>query len=178
MRIVGSVGLSYVGEMSWLPDDFETPTHVELSCGHHLRPIRASDIDLDYPAVMGSQARLFEIFGPAWGWPPATLTRQEDLDELVRHADEMVTHTSFNFAIFDRDEAALFGCVYVDPPEKAGADAEISWWVVDDEVGGALETALRKQVPEWIASAWPFATPRFIGEELSWADYLALPDHT
>jgi RimJ/RimL family protein N-acetyltransferase len=162
--------------MDWLPHDFATPTRAELRSGHHLRPIRPSDLDLDYSAVMGSRERLFDIFGRAWGWPPATLTRQEDLDELVRHADEMVTNMSFNFAIFDRDETALLGCVYIDPPEKAGADAEISWWVVDDEVGGALEAALREQVPEWIAAAWPFTAPRFIGEELSWDDYLALPD--
>lgn len=160
----------------WLPESFVPPTRVELTSGHHLRPIRADDIDLDYPAVMGSRARLFSIFGRAWGWPPATLTYEEDLNELVRHAKEMTTLTSFNFAVFDRDETALLGCVYVDPPEKAGADAEVSWWVVDSEVGGALDRALVDEVPDWIASAWPFRAPRFVGTDLSWDDYLALPD--
>src|SRR5690606_3636262 len=32
----------------------------------------------------------------------------------------------------DGAESALLGCVYVDPPEKVGADADVSWWVVDD----------------------------------------------
>ena len=160
----------------WLPESFEPPTGLELPTGHHLRPIRASDIDLDYPAVMGSQPRLFTIFGPAWGWPDPTMTRQEDLDELGRHAVEMVERKSFNYAMFDRNETALLGCVYVDPPEKVGSDAEISWWVVDAEVGGALDDVLRDAIPAWIAAAWPFTSPRFIGEQLTWSEYLALPD--
>jgi len=160
----------------FLPETFVPPARAELRTGHHLRPIRPSDIDLDYPAVMGSQPRLFEIFGKVWGWPPATLTRDEDLDELIRHADEMVTLESFNYAIFDPDETALLGCIYVDPPEKAGSDAEVSWWVIDAEVGGELDAALRDQVPTWIAEAWPFRSPRFIGVDFTWDEYLALPD--
>jgi RimJ/RimL family protein N-acetyltransferase len=160
----------------WLAEEFEPPARVELPTGHHLRPISPSDIDLDHPAVMGSQARLWTIFGPAWGWPPATMTREQDLEDLVRHADEMVRLESFNYAVFDRDETALLGCVYIDPPEKAGGDAEISWWVVDAEVGGALEAALAEAVPEWIAREWPFLAPRYIGVDLTWAEYLALPD--
>jgi hypothetical protein len=160
----------------WLPETFVPPGRTELPTGHHFRPIRPDDIDVDYAAVMGSQPRLFEIFGPAWGWPQATTTREEDLAELVRHANEMVTLESFNYAIFDADETALLGCIYVDPPEKVGADGEISWWVVDDEVGGALEAALREQVPAWIAAAWPFTAPRYIGEQITWAEWIALPD--
>jgi hypothetical protein len=160
----------------WLPKRFRFPDRLELTSGHHARPIRPSDIDLDYPAVMGSQARLWEIFGPAWGWPPPTMTREQDLADLVRHAEEMTTIASFNYAILDRDETALLGCIYIDPPEKPGADADISWWVVDAEVGGALEAALRDEVPQWIAGDWPFDAPRFIGEDLAWSEWLALPD--
>jgi len=161
--------------MSWLPDGFVAPPVLELASGHHLRPIRGSDVDIDYAAVMGSQPRLWTIFGRAWGWPTPTMTREQDLDDLVRHEEEMATNASFNFAIFDRDERELVGCVYIDPPEKVGADAEISWWVVDGEVGGALDEELGAAVRAWIADAWPFTEPRFIGEDLSWDDYLALP---
>ena len=141
-----------------------------------MRPITAGDIDLDYPAVMGSQERLWTIFGQAWGWPPATMTREADHTDLVRHAREMVERRSFNYAIFDAAETALLGCVYIDPSAKVGADAEISWWVVDGEVDGALDKHLDTFVAAWIDDAWPFRTPRLIGVHLSWADYLMLPD--
>jgi hypothetical protein len=155
----------------WLPADFEHPTRLELPTGHHLRPIRATDIDLDYSAVMGSRHRLWEIFGTAWGWPPETLNVDDDRDELARHEREIEAHESFNYAIFDADERALLGCVYIDPPEFAGADAEICWWVVDEMVGSDLEAVLEVVLPVWIASEWPLQHPRHIGRDLTWAEW-------
>jgi hypothetical protein len=57
--------------MPWLRDGFISPQRVELATGDHLRPIRADDVDIDYRAVMGSRERLWELYGEAWGWPPA-----------------------------------------------------------------------------------------------------------
>ncbi len=160
----------------WLPADWAHPTRVDLPTGHHLRPIRAEDVDLDMRAVMGSQERLWSIYGTAWGWPPPTMTAEQDREDLARHAAEMETHTSFNYALFDAGETELLGCVYIDPAEKAGADADISWWVVDWAVGTALEEALDAFVPAWIAADWPLERPRYVGRDLSWAAWLALPD--
>jgi hypothetical protein len=56
--------------MAWLPADFTHPARVPVCDGYHLRPITAADADLDYPAVMGSQPRLWSIFGQAWGHCP------------------------------------------------------------------------------------------------------------
>ncbi|MFY9930343.1 MAG: GNAT family N-acetyltransferase [Streptosporangiaceae bacterium] len=162
--------------MAWLPADFTHPTRVPVRDGYHLRPITAADADLDYPAVMGSQPRLWSIFGPAWGWPSASMTYEQDRADLARHEAEIAAHESFNYALFDDAETVLLGCVYIDPAEKQGADAEISWWVVDGQAGTCLEDALDALVPRWIAEAWPFTQPRCIGRDLSWADWLDLPD--
>ncbi|HET9871817.1 MAG TPA: hypothetical protein VFP89_04355 [Propionibacteriaceae bacterium] len=161
---------------AWLPADWQHPTRVELSTGHHLRPIRSTDVDLDMQAVMGSQERLWSIFGPAWKWPPASMSVQQDREDLARHEAEIERHESFNYAMFDIGETELLGCVYVDPPEKVGADAEISWWVVDWLVGGPIEMALNDFVPRWIAEQWPVARPRYVGRDLSWQEWMALPD--
>ncbi|MGW4893538.1 N-acetyltransferase [Kitasatospora sp. NPDC004240] len=162
--------------MSWLPLDFVHPVRVELPGGHHLRPIRGTDTDIDYPAVMGSRERLWSIYGKAWGWPPASMTYEQDLEDLIRHENEIAAHESFNYALLDDAETVLLGCVYIDPARKAGFDAEISWWVVDDRVGTALERDLDALVPRWIAEDWPFERPALIGREISWEDWLALPD--
>ena len=166
---------------SWLPADFRHPTRVEVPYGHHLRPIRAEDTDLDMVAVMGSRERLWSIYGEAWGWPPADMTHEADRADLARHAAEMETHESFNYALLDTDETALLGCVYIDPPreswaEQEGVDAEISWWVVDECAGTELEAALDELVPRWIAADWPLERPRYVGRDLTWAEWLALPD--
>jgi hypothetical protein len=162
---------------AWLPPDWVHPERVELPTGHHLRPIREDDIDLDFPAVMGSRDHLWAIFGAPWGWPPADLTYEDDRDELARHEREIVAHESFNYAVLDADESHLLGCVYVDPAERAGADADISWWVVVDMVATPLDAALTEVVPHWIRTAWPFARPRFVGDglDLTWTEWLRLP---
>lgn len=147
--------------MSWLPADFVHPTRVDLDAEHHLRPIRESDVDIDYPAVMGSRERLWSLYGETWGWPPATMTHEQDRVDLARHEREQEAHESFNYALFNADETALLGCVYIDPTgEDDPDDALISWWVVDEHVDTDLERALNGFVPRWIAEAWPFTSPR------------------
>jgi hypothetical protein len=61
------------------------------------------------------------------------------------------------------------------PPERVGADGEVSWWVVDDLVGGDVERALDVLVPQWIAADWPFRRPRYLGRDITWQEWLALP---
>ncbi|SDP70235.1 Acetyltransferase (GNAT) domain-containing protein [Actinopolyspora xinjiangensis] len=162
--------------MSWLPDDFVHPRHTPVpDTALHLRPIREADTALDYPAVMGSRERLWRTFGPAWGWPREAMTYEEDRVELLRHEREAAAHRSFNYALLDEEETAILGCVYIDPPERVGADGEISWWVVDELVGGEAEEALEALLPRWIATDWPFRNPRFLGRDITWQDWLALP---
>ena len=38
--------------------------------------------------------------------------------------------------------------------------------------------ALDALVPQWVAEAWPLDRPRYVGRDLSWAEWLALPDLT
>ena len=162
--------------MNWLPDDFAHPLRVPVpGSALHLRPIREADTALDYPAVMGSRERLWEIFGPAWAWPAATMTLEEDRLDLRRHEEEIAAHQSFNYALLDEKETEILGCVYIDPPERAGSDGEVSWWVVDRLVGGETERALDVLVPQWIAADWPFRQPRYLGRDITWQDWLALP---
>lgn len=147
---------------TWLPDDFDHPTRVDLECGAHLRPIRAADTEIDYPAVMGSRERLWTKYGEAWGWPPADMTMEQDREDLAHHEREIAAHESFNYAVLNADESRLLGCVYIDPPPGGGdPDALVSWWVIDDHLGAPLEAELERFVPEWVTTVWPFANPGF-----------------
>jgi hypothetical protein len=145
--------------MSWLPDSFEHPERLELPTGHHLRPIRADDVDIDYPAVMGSRERLWAKYGEAWGWPPATMSYDADREDLAHHEAEIAAHETFNYAVLNDGETVLLGCVYIDPPDErspVGSDAVVSWWVVDEHHGRGLERALDELIPTWLADTWGF----------------------
>ena len=150
--------------MAWLPDDFTHPERVELATGHHLRPIRESDVDIDFPAVMGSRERLWAKYGEAWGWPPATMTPEQDRDDLAHHEAEIAAHETFNYAILDEAETELLGCVYIDPPEPGsptGTDAVVSWWVVDRMAGSDLDRELSEFVPRWLEQVWGFVAVEY-----------------
>jgi hypothetical protein len=61
--------------------------------------------------------------------------------------------------------------VYVDPPEKQGADAEVTFWVRAAEEGTGLEEALEGAVREWVSAEWPFERVRWPGREISWEEW-------
>jgi hypothetical protein len=150
--------------MPWLPETFAAPQRAELPTGHHLRQIRADDVEIDYPAVMGSRERLWALYGELWGWPPATMTYEADRADLARHEAEMAVNESFNYAVLDAGETELLGCIYIDPPgaeSPPGSDAFVAWWVVDGAVGTPLEAALAAFVPGWLAETWQFGAVHF-----------------
>ena len=152
---------------AWLPRDWQHPLRAELPTGQHLRPIRCTDVDLDLQAVLGSQERLWSMYGSAWGWPSETLSVQQDRADLARCERQMQRQQSFRYALFDLGETELLGSVHVHPSEEAEVSADISWWVVDWLVDGPIEAALDRFVPQWIARQWPIARPRFLQRELA-----------
>jgi hypothetical protein len=154
----------FCAQMTWLPVDFIHPERVDLSTGHHLRPIREADVDVDYPAVMGSRGRLWAKYGEAWGWPAATTSYEADKADLARHEAEIAAHQTFNYAVLDAGETELLGCVYIDPANTQsppGSDAVASWWVVDHATGSELEQALDDFVPRWLTDTWGFVAVHY-----------------
>jgi hypothetical protein len=140
------------------------PERVDLPTGHHLRPIREADADIDHPAVMGSRERLWEQYGAVRGWPPAGMSYEADRKDLARHEQEIAAHETFNCAILDDGESELLGCIYLDPPDgqsPTGSDAVVSWWVVDKAVGTELERTLGTFVPRWLSESWGFQSVHY-----------------
>jgi hypothetical protein len=143
----------------WIEPGFDYPARLDLSSGHHLRPIRAADAEIDLPAVMESRDRLFARYGEAWGWPPESMTVEADREDLAHHEDEMRAREGFNYAILDADETELLGCVYIYPSE-ADADADVSWWLVDRALGSELERELDRALPAWLRETWGLGSIR------------------
>ena len=160
----------------WLPRDWAHPLHVPVGAAHHLRPLLSSDAVLDLHAVRGSRRRLWSVYGPVWNWPPADLDLEHEVALLTRYEAETHAHESFTYALFDTDETALLGHLYLDPATRPGADADVSWWVVDELVGGAVEAELDALVPVWVARVWPLRRPRYLGQTVSWDAWAELPE--
>lgn len=161
--------------MTFLPRDFAVPAVLE-SERFRLRMLTVHDVVKDLDAVMSSRERLWELFGAAWGWPPADLSLEQDLVDIGWHQKEFQLRSSFNYAVMSPDESRLLGCVYIDPSRKAGVDAEIYYWTRTDELPSGLEDELAGTVRAWIEGEWPFARVVYPGRDLSWEEYDALPD--
>ena len=160
----------------WLPEGWQHPTRVDLPTGHHLRPIRADDVDLDMPAVMGSRERLWSIYGEAWGWPPAGMTAEQDREDLAHHEAEMEAARVVQLRAARRrgDRAARLRLHR--PAGEAGRRRG------DLVVGGRrarrAPTSRRRSTrscPRWIAADWPLEHPRYVGRDLTWAEWMAIP---
>jgi hypothetical protein len=161
--------------MAFLPDEFEVPTVLETE-RFRLRPLTIHDVVKDSDAVMTSRDHLWALFGEEWGWPPEDLTLEQDLDDLGWHQKEFERRSSFDYAVVSLDERRVLGCVYVDPPTKAGFEAEVYLWARTSEVASGLEEELLAVVREWIDREWPFATVAFPGREIDWETWRGLPD--
>jgi hypothetical protein len=160
---------------TFLPRGFTPPAGLEHD-QFRLRPITIHDVVKDYDAVMSSREHLWSLFGECWGWPPASLTLEEDLIDLAWHQKEADLRKSFNFAVLSPDERRLLGCVYVDPPTKQGYDAEVFWWARQDELASGLEEELGAAARGWVEREWPFERVAFPGRDQPWDEYDALPD--
>jgi hypothetical protein len=158
----------------FVPREFIVPTLLETD-RFRIRPLTIHDVVKDYDAVMTSVEHLRAAL-PLWGWPPDNLTLEQDLIDLGWHQKEFQLERSFDYAVMSLDEQRLLGCVYVDPPEKVGAEAEITFWVRADEVATGLEAALEATIRPWIAEVWPFKRVIYPGRDLSWEEWDALPD--
>ena len=77
---------------AWLPASWRHPGRMELPTGHHLRPLRRTDVDLHMRAIIESQERLWCLYGSAKQWPAKTLTAEQDRQDLARREADMEQH--------------------------------------------------------------------------------------
>jgi hypothetical protein len=153
--------------MPFLPRDFVIPdppaTHEFM-----LTPLRVDHVVLDFEAVMSSRERLWQLFGPGWGWPAAELTLMQDLVDLGWHQKEFQLRRSFNWAVLSTDQRTVLGCCYLDPSERPACDAEAFYWARSDRIGDGLEERLSAVFRTWVTTAWPFQRVAWPGRDHPW----------
>jgi hypothetical protein len=121
-----------------------------------MRSITIHDAFKDYDAVMSSRPHLWARFGELWGWPGEDLTIEQNIVDLGWHQKEFQLRSSFDYAVMSPDERRLLGCVYVDPPDHPGVDADVWYWARQSELASGLEDELAAFLQGWLASVWPF----------------------
>ena len=127
-----------------------------------LRPLRVTDAEMDYEAVISSAAMLRR-----WSqsdWPADDFTLAENRRDLERHEREHRERTAFTFTVLDPRATKCLGCIYIMPlrPEEAalspGANhgARVGFWVRASEHSNELERHLLGTLREWLRTEWAF----------------------
>lgn len=133
-----------------------------------LRPLRATDVELDYDAVMSS-AEMLRRWSQG-SWPADDFTLTENLDDLERHEHEHNQREAFTFTVLNLEGTRCLGCVYLTPllPSElplcqgAALATNIRFWVRASEVLNDLDRHLLASLREWLQTEWAFDCIVFI----------------
>ena len=151
------------------PPDAPVPAGLRTS-EFLLRMLRASDVELDYYAVISSQAQLLLKSGGAW--PREGFTLAENLADLEEHERDFQARKGFTYTVMNPNETECLGCVYIYPlvnllrrvqadPERiqrvGDYEARVWFWVRSSRLADHLDARLLEALRRWFASEWAFA---------------------
>ena len=140
---------------TFVPECFVVPEGL-VNDAFRLRMLTVNDVVKDFDAVTASAHHLKPMF-PGWGGWPEGLTIEQNLIDLGWHQKEFQRRRSFAYTVVALDGSQVVGCVYVEPTQQDGCDAEVYLWARESALGAPADKALEAVVVAWIASAWPFA---------------------
>ena len=142
----------------FVPNDFEPPRRLEHP-SFVLVPLGPEHNASDYAAWTSSLDHIHATPGYAdYPWPhPMTL--DENLGDLVRHAQDFADRTGFTYTVLapdgaDGDAPTVIGCVYIYPTTDTEHDVRVQSWV--RAADAELDAELHAAVSAWLASDWPF----------------------
>ena len=157
-------------ELTFVPDAFDVPTLLETDA-FRVRILKASDVDLDYKAVMSSWEHLQGVFGPGSDWPQKRLTKAQDRRSFAGHELYFQQRTSFTYTVMNLDETECLGCVYIYPSRLDDFSAEIIMWVSADAFKEGLHDVLCQTVRKWMDDKWPFEKVIYLAREIEWKEF-------
>lgn len=95
---------------------------------------------------------------PDGSWP-REMTRDENLADLQRHADDFRERRGFTYTVLDPTSRGVIGRVYIYPLRDSDSAACVLSWVRESHAH--LDTPLWRAVREWLESDWPFASVEY-----------------
>jgi hypothetical protein len=147
--------------MPLVPADFVVPTGA-VGTLFVLEPLRPEHNTADLAAWTSSIDHIRATPGfVGRPWPDRPFTLEENLADLVRHAEDFAKRTGFTYTVLDPQSNDVVGCVYLYPARRDGYDVDVRSWVRADRA--ALDKPLHEFVCEWLARAWPFSGPDYAG---------------
>lgn len=140
-----------------------------------VRPLRATDVELDYDAVITSRAELF--LRSDGSWPREGFTLEENLADLTQHEQEHLARVAFTYTVMNPSEAKCLGCLYINPLrqllQRAALSVEhipaesayITFWVRQSHLRDNLDKRLLQALVAWFQAEWAFSKVAFVAQK-------------
>jgi hypothetical protein len=138
-----------------------------------LRPILASDAELDYDAVM--ESREFLRKWEQSPWPEDDFTVEANREDMVKAERRHASGEAFTYTVMNLDQTECLGCVYVFSPESnwlsvgnvkavgadqwSDCDAVFLFWVRKSRLAQGMDCPLLDSVLTWFEPDWNFDAP-------------------
>ena len=123
-----------------------------------LEPLGPQHNDADYAAWMSSIEHIRATPGFPDGEWPHEMPLEENLGDLVMHADHFARNVGFTYTVRSSDDSDVIGCVYIYPSHDADKDADVKSWVRASKA--ERDTELWTTVNDWLVAEWPFRPDR------------------
>lgn len=146
------------GSAPLIPPDFEVPEPPEHN-DFRFEPLGAEHNERDYAAWTGSIDHICSTPGFVGRDWPAPMPLDDNLDDLVRHAEDFANRTGFTWSVLAPDSDDVIGCLYIYPARSEEFDADVRSWVIAEHAD--LDAMVWQVVSEWLTADWPFENPEY-----------------
>ena len=86
------------------------------------------------------------------------MTLEENLADLVSHAERSARGVDLAYTVLDQLEGAVVGCVYLKPARDPLSVQVLSWV---SAARAELDGPLTQVVGDWLLADWPFTSVRY-----------------
>ncbi|GAB2474867.1 hypothetical protein GCM10027063_14680 [Promicromonospora xylanilytica] len=144
-----------------------------------LRPIKSSDAEADYAAVMDTREDL-----RAWRqstWPEDDFTVEANRKDVATMVERRAARRAFDYTVLDPTRTTCLGCVYVFPPTATflaratvtplgvdawgDVDAAVYFWTRRAKTSPGADARLLAALRVWFAGEWGLERAVFVVSE-------------
>lgn len=143
--------------MQFYPTDARVPTGLKTK-EFHLRPLRVTDAEIDFAAVMETKESL-RIMSQS-GWPQDNFALEMNVEDLKEHEREHDERIAFTYTVVDSTGSSCLGCVYIEHltegAMKGDYVAMLRFWVRESYMEKDLDKRLLQALIDWFRKEWDF----------------------
>ncbi|MEM8859123.1 MAG: N-acetyltransferase [Chloroflexota bacterium] len=160
-------------EESTIPSGLKTGTFL-------IRPLLATDVELDYEAVMDSREILRQWEQSTW--PADDFTLEDNLKDLQKHEREFNNREGFTYTVLNPAGTQCLGCIYIYPctvrwlaraeatpvngKDWSNYEAVVQFWIRQSRLAEGMDRQLLDVLRPWLDQEWDFDGYLFMTSEL------------